>query len=49
MTDETTEHDPDEPDEILEALNAEDVIEHPGEPPRQVESPASDADVQAPG
>lgn len=36
-------------EDVLEAFNAEDVVERPGEPPRPPASPASEADAPAPG
>ena len=42
--------DPDEQaaEDILEAFNAEEVVEQPGEPPREKDDPADDADAPAP-
>ncbi len=35
-------------EDILEAFNAEEVVEQPGEPPREEDDPADDADAPAP-
>jgi len=35
--------------DVLEAFNAEEVVDRPGEPPREDGSPADDADLPAPG
>jgi len=35
--------------DVLEAFNAEDVVERPGQPPREPASPTDDSDAQAPG
>ena len=38
----------DEVENFLEAFNAEEVVEEPGEPPREKDDPADDADAPAP-
>ena len=35
-------------EDFLGAFNAEEVVEEPGEPPRQKDDPADDADAPAP-
>ncbi len=37
-----------EAEDVLEAFNAGDVVEHPGEPPRPHGSPADEKDIPAP-
>jgi hypothetical protein len=35
--------------DALEAFNAEEILDRPGEPPRDGDSPADESDVPAPG
>ena len=36
-------------DDVLEAFNADDIVERPGEPPRDPADHVTDTDVEPPG